>query len=69
MAALFRARSTRLVPIKTAAMTVMWLYYRVPQPVWRAATYFTRVVLSSGWAEDLCDTNRAHILPGVPGQR
>ena len=30
MAALFRARSIRLVPIETAAMSIMWLYYRVP---------------------------------------
>ena len=55
MSALFRARSNRCVPIETAAMSVMWLYYRVPQPVWRAATYFSRFVMSSGWAEQLCD--------------
>ena len=55
MSAIFRARSQRFVPIETAAMSVMWLYYRVPQPVWRAMSYFGRSVMSSTWAEELCD--------------
>ena len=55
MSALFRARSQRLVPVETAAMSIMWLYYRIPQPVWRAATYFGRSVLSRPWAEEMCD--------------
>ena len=53
--ALFRARSAKLVPVETAAMSVMWLYYKVPQPVWSATCYFGRFVMSSHWAEALCD--------------
>ena len=55
MSAIFRARSQRFVPIETAAMSVMWLYYRVPHPVWNAATYFTKSIMSSQWSEDICD--------------
>lgn len=55
MSALFRARSQKLVPIEAAAMSVMWLYYRVPKPVWQAVSYFTRSVMSHSWAEALCD--------------
>ena len=55
IAALFRARSQRYVPVETAALSVMWLYYKVPQPIWRAACYFGRFIMSSTWAEELCD--------------
>ena len=55
MSALFRARSQKLVPIETAAMAVMWLYYRVPKPAWQAVSYFGRSVMSRVWAEELCD--------------
>ena len=55
MSALFRARSQRLVPVEIAAMSVMWLYYKVPQPIWRATCYFGRSIMSSVWAEELCD--------------
>ena len=33
MSALFRARTQKWVPIETAAMSIMWLYYRVPKSV------------------------------------
>ena len=52
---IFRSRSQRLVPIETAAMSIMWLYYRIPKPVWNAATYFGRFVMSRGWVEEICD--------------
>ena len=55
IAALFRARSQRYVPVETAALSVMWLYYKVPQPIWRAACYFGRFIMSSTLAEELCD--------------
>ena len=55
MSALFRARSQRLVPIETAALSVMALYYRVPEPVWRTVTYFSRFLMSSTWVRELCD--------------
>jgi len=53
---LFRARSQRFVGIENAAIAVMWLYYRVPGPVWQTFTYFSRAVMSKTWAEQLCDT-------------
>ena len=55
MSALFRARSQKVVPIETAAMSVYWLYYGVPSPVWRAMSYFGRAVMSRLWTEELCD--------------
>ena len=30
---LFRSRSTRHVPLETAALSIQWLYYKVPGPV------------------------------------
>ena len=55
MSAIFRARSQRFVPIETAAMSIMWLYYRVPEPIWNAGHYFGRSIMSSKWTEELCD--------------
>ena len=55
MSALFRARSQKYVPIETAAMSIMWLYYRVPKPVWSVVSYFGRSVMSHAWTESLCD--------------
>ena len=53
--ALFRARSQQLIPIETAALSIMWLYYRVPTPVWHAVSYFGKSVMSRLWTEGLCD--------------
>ena len=53
--ALFRARSNRRVPIESAALAVMWLYYRVPSPVWEGFSYFSRAVMCRTWAAELCD--------------
>jgi hypothetical protein len=55
MSALFRARSQKYVPIETAAMSTMMLYYRVPQPVWQVLTHFGRSVMCHHWTESLCD--------------
>ena len=55
ISALFRARSQKFVPIETAAMSIMWLYYRVPKPVWQAVSYFGRSVMCRTWTELLCD--------------
>ena len=55
LSALFRARSQKSVPIETAAMSVMWLYYRVPKPVWQAVSFFGRAVMCRTWTESLCD--------------
>ena len=55
MSALFRARSQKYVPIETAAMSIMWLYYRVPMPVWQVVSHFGRSVMCRTWTESLCD--------------
>ena len=55
MSALFRARSQNNVPIETAAMSISWLYYRVPKPIWSSMMYFGRAVMSRTWTEELCD--------------
>jgi hypothetical protein len=55
MSAIFRARTQNNVPIETAAMSISWLYYRVPKPIWSSMMYFGRAVMSRTWAEELCD--------------
>ena len=55
MSTLLRSRSQKLVPIETAALSIMWLYYRVPQPVWDTVSYFGRYVMSRDWTENVCD--------------
>ena len=55
MSALFRARSQKVVPLETAALSVMWLYHRVPHAVWDGIGYFTRAVMSHTWTATLCD--------------
>lgn len=52
---LFRSRSQMFVPLETAALSVLWLYHRVPDAVWNAMSYFGRVVMSRSWTEELCD--------------
>lgn len=53
--ALFRARSQKLVPLETAAMSVQWLHYRVPEPVWHVAAHATRLVMSHSWTVHLVE--------------
>ena len=55
IAAIFRARSSKIVTIETAAVSVMWQYYRVPKPVWDAMGYFSDVVMSRTFTGSLCD--------------
>ena len=55
ISAIFRARTQNNVPIETAAMSISWLYYRVPKPIWSSMMYFGRAVMSRTWAEELCD--------------
>ena len=55
MSALFRARSQKQVPLETAALSIMWLYNRVPASVWDGIGYFTRVVMSRTWTETFVD--------------
>ena len=52
---IFRSRSSRIVPLETAALSIQWLYYKVPRPVWSAMTYYSRMVMSRSWVETLCD--------------
>lgn len=55
IAAIFRARSQKLVTIEAAAVAIMWQYYRVPGPVWDAMGYFSNVVMGRTWTGELCD--------------
>lgn len=49
--AIFRARSQKWVSADTAAISAMWLYFRVPQPVWDTMVYFSGAVMSRTWTE------------------
>ena len=55
LSALFRARTQNNVPIETAAMSISWLYYRVPKPIWSSMMYFGRAVMGRSWTEEICD--------------
>ena len=58
--ALFRSRSTRLVPLETAALSIQWLYYKVPGPVWSAVMHYSRMVMSRSWTETFVDEALQH---------
>ena len=53
--ALFRARSQKVIPLECAALSIVWLYYRVPHVVWDGLGHFTRAVMSKTWAGELAD--------------
>ena len=53
--ALFRARSQTNVPFETAALSVMFLQYRVPHIAWNAAAQLSRAVMTQYWTEELCE--------------
>lgn len=55
LCSLFRARSNRLVPLETAALSIQWLHYRVPSVVWNTFSQLTRIVMSRTWTEELVD--------------
>ena len=52
---LFRWRSQKCVPLETAALSICFLHYRVPQPAWDSMVFFTRSIMSRDWAEDTCE--------------
>ena len=55
ISSVFRGRSQKWIPIETAALSILWLHYRVPEAAWQAARYFGRFIMSRTWTEDLCD--------------
>jgi hypothetical protein len=57
---LFRSRSRRHVPLETAALSIQWLYYKVPGPVWSTVMHYSRMVMSRSWTEQLCDDALQH---------
>jgi hypothetical protein len=52
---LFRARSQKLVPLETAALSVYFLHQRVPHAAWNAVAQMSRNVMSWTWTIALCD--------------
>jgi hypothetical protein len=62
---LFRSRSQKCVTLETAALSVRFLHYRVPVPVWGAVAFFSPLVMSRQWTEQLCDEALAR-NPGCP---
>lgn len=55
LSSIFRARSQKMVPLETAALSLQWLYYNVPAVVWDGVTHFSRAIMSRTWTETLCD--------------
>jgi len=55
LSSLFRSRSQKLVPLEVAALSIRFLHYQVPRPVWTAITFFTPAVMSRTWTEELVD--------------
>lgn len=65
LSGLFRVRSQKTVTLEAAALSVRFLHYRVPAPVWSAVAYFSPLVMSRLWTETLCDEALARD-PGCP---
>ena len=55
VSAIFRARSQKWISIETAALSVMFLHYRVPKPIWDTMRYFSAVVMCKTWTEPFVD--------------
>lgn len=55
LSSVFRWRSQRCVPLETAALTIRFAHYRVPRPAWESVSFFSRLVMSREWAEDICE--------------
>eukprot|EP00322_Chrysochromulina_rotalis_P031257 CAMPEP_0115878534 /NCGR_PEP_ID=MMETSP0287-20121206/26821_1 /TAXON_ID=412157 /ORGANISM="Chrysochromulina rotalis, Strain UIO044" /LENGTH=204 /DNA_ID=CAMNT_0003334149 /DNA_START=266 /DNA_END=877 /DNA_ORIENTATION=+ len=51
----FRCRSQKMVPLETAALSVRFLHYRVPRPVWETVGCFSHLVMSREWTEKVCE--------------
>ena len=54
LTALFRARSQKTVTLLSAALSVRLHHNRTPRQTWEAIEFFTRVVSSPQWTEQLC---------------
>ena len=54
LTALFRARSQKSVTLMSAALSVRLHHYRTPRQTWAAIQFFTRIVSSQQWTEQLC---------------
>ena len=52
---LFRARSQKLVPLETAALSVLFLHHQVPHVAWSAVAQMSKCVMSMSWTSVLCD--------------
>lgn len=62
---LFRARSQKMVPLEVAALSLRFLHYRVPAAAWDAVHFFSRLVMSQPWTEQLCE-DALERDPGAP---
>ena len=67
LSSLFRARSQKLVPLETAALSIHFLHHQTPHAVWRAVAFFSGCVMCRSWTEDLVE-EAMHPLnyPGAP---
>ena len=54
LTAVFRARSQKSVTLMSAALSVRLHHYRTPRQTWGAIQFFTRIVSSQQWTEQLC---------------
>ena len=62
---LFRARSTHLVPLMVAALSIRALHYQTPRRLWDAISRFCRVLMVRSWTERFCD-EAIQQDPGAP---
>ena len=65
IAGLFRSRSQKTVTLEAAALSVRFLHYRVPAVVWETVAYFSPLVMSRQWTEQLCE-EALERNPGCP---
>ena len=65
LSGLFRVRSKRIITLEAAALSMRFLHYRAPAPVWDGVSYFSPLVMSREWTERLCEDALARD-PGCP---
>ena len=65
LTAVFRARSQKTVTLISAALSVRLHHRRTPRQSWDAIHYFSRIVSSQQWTEQLC-ADALSCDPGAP---
>lgn len=65
LSSLFRSRSTKLVTLESAALSIQFLHHQTPRAIWTAIGFYTSAIMSRSWTESLVELALARD-PGCP---